>query len=794
MHRRARGALIAIPLLAACDDDPPGPPDPPVVASVSVEAPAPELALHDTLRLEAVALDADGDTIPGRPVTWTSSAPGVLEVTTAGRVIAQAPGAATITATVDGVDGSVELTGVGLTFASVAAGDGVTCGLTAEGRAWCWGNVGAGGLGGSEGDSVFASVARPAGGTLRFAGLSLRTGGGCGTLLDATAACWGTNASGQLGDGGTAGRPGPGAVPGLANVAEVAAGPGHTCARGTGGQAWCWGANDRGQLGDGAYAPRAVPAAVPGLAGVTGVGVGTAHGCALLGDGSAHCWGGDRHGELGHDTSYVRSVPQLVPGLSAGHLGASWLKTCALDQAGLAWCWGTEGYVQGSLDLIGYVPQPVGGPAFTAIAVGFQHACALTAAGAAWCWGQNGFGELGDGSTVASDVPVPVAGGHSFVGIGAGLGFSCGLDGSGAAWCWGSNQSGRLGIDLLDGEDYPTPQAVAGGLAFASLGVGSTYACGLTAAGAAWCWGANGDHQLGADSGTQPQPAPVPVAGGHTFASLHVGLDGTSCGIEATGQAWCWGRHPLTHAMMDPPVAVGGGIAFATIAPGYTVICGLDTDGNTWCWGDNPAGQLGTDAVPSAPDPVPAAAGRSFVELAAGAAHACGREADGATWCWGDGSMGALGTGLRPDSPHPVTVDEGSGFQSIAVGGNGTCGVTGAAAVCWPPGASTLDFAQVSVGSSHSCGITAGGAAWCWGSNSHGQLGVGHLDPPNPAPAQVVGGLEFASISAGTLHTCGVTTAGETYCWGANAQGQLGAGVPRSTTKVAQPVRVEGQP
>lgn len=806
MHRLARGALLLL-FLAACGDDSPAGPDPAEVASVVVVAPADELALGDTLRLKAVALNAAGDTILGRPVAWVSSAPAVLEVTAAGRVIAHAGGPATITATVDGVDGTMALSGVALSFASVVAGDGVTCGLTAEGRAWCWGNVGAGGLGGSEGDSVFASVARAAGGALRFGGLSLRTGGGCGTLLAATAACWGTNASGQLGDGTTTNRPGPAAVPGLTGVAEVAAGPGHACARGAGGQVWCWGANDEGQLGDGTYAGRAVPGSVGGLAGVTRIGVGTVHSCALLGDGSARCWGSDGLNQLGHDTSYARATPQLLLGFQANAVAAGWAHTCALDQSGQAWCWGRRGY--GSAEpagFLGFVPAPVGGPAFTSIATGNYHSCGLTVAGAAWCWGRNDSGQLGDGSTTASATPVAVAGGHVFTQIGAGTagvsgaGFTCALDVAGSAWCWGNNHQGQLGRPLAPLSD-PLPGQVTGGHQFATLGVGDGFACGLTAAGEALCWGSGGDSQLG--NGVRvSRDEPTPVAGGHAFASLHVGSDWGSCGIEASGQAWCWGQvapgNGESYDEYGTPVAVGGGIQFASIAPGAHVTCGLDTGGATWCWGENEWGQLGTDAVAYAWTPVPAAAGRAFVGLAAGAFHVCGREADGATYCWGEGAAGQLGIGLRRDSPNPVTVDVGTGFDDLSVGGAGACGLAAAGHTCWGPYRPLMspDFIQVSLSldGGHGCGLQADGTAWCWGFNSRGQLGNGDLTVgATSTPVAVVGELAFASISAGFRHTCGVTTGGVTYCWGANAQGQLGAGVPRSTGEVASPMKVSGQ-
>ena len=97
-----------------------------------------------------------------------------------------------------------------------------------------------------------------------------------------------------------------------------------------------------------------------------------------------------------------------------------------------------------------------------------------------------------------------------------------------------------------------------------------------------------------------------------------------------------------------------------------------------------------------------------------------------------------------------------------------------------------LRFASVSAGVSFTCGVTIAGDAYCWGENSSGQLGDGTRTNRH-TPGPVAGGLSFASVSAAFLHTCGLTAAGDAYCWGFNGDGQLGDG---STTDRLTPVRV----
>jgi alpha-tubulin suppressor-like RCC1 family protein len=102
-----------------------------------------------------------------------------------------------------------------------------------------------------------------------------------------------------------------------------------------------------------------------------------------------------------------------------------------------------------------------------------------------------------------------------------------------------------------------------------------------------------------------------------------------------------------------------------------------------------------------------------------------------------------------------------------------------------------LRFASLSAGASYTCGLTRAGDAWCWGYNAYGQLGNGTTATETSLPSAVQGGLRFTSLTAGAYHTCGMAVDGKGYCWGNNAAGQLGDG-----TRVARlrPVKVTGQP
>ncbi|MCT8972662.1 Ig-like domain repeat protein [Microbaculum marinisediminis] len=367
-------------------------------------------------------------------------------------------------------------------------------------------------------------------GALRFLPDTRALSAGRNTVCALTSAggveCWGNNTSGQLGDGNAPnGTDVPGTVIGLdSGVTAVEMAFYTACAVTDAGTVKCWGDNSIGQLGDG-NAPNGSdrPVDVLGLpAGIVSVAVGYLHACALTDGGAVWCWGDNSDGQLGDGNMGVDSaIPVPVQGLSSGVVAIAagyGDDTCAVTETGAAKCWGSNGY--GNLgdgtqtnrdtpvDVIG-LPGPV-----AAISPHHTHTCAVTEAGAAWCWGYGWDGQLGNGANAVSNVPVAVSGlGSGVATIDTGGNHSCAVTDAGTAWCWGRNSSGQLGNG---GEPVATniPVPVTGlSDRIVAVSAGSIHTCALTSSGAAKCWGNAAWGQLGDGNAPTGSDTPVDVVG-----------------------------------------------------------------------------------------------------------------------------------------------------------------------------------------------------------------------------------------------------------------------------------------
>jgi alpha-tubulin suppressor-like RCC1 family protein len=550
---------------------------------------------------------------------------------------------------------------------AIATGDYHTCVLISGGMVDCWGNnfYGELGNGTTTNSSTPVQVSGVGGAGLLSGVAAIAAGSGydhvCVQLSGGTVNCWGYNVDGELGNGATTNSDTPVQVIGvggtgvLGGVTTIAANDYHICALISGGTVDCWGSNSNGELGNGTTTGSSSPVIVvagnggtglPGLGSLSlGVNSTSESHCLLVSNGTADCWGANNNGELGNGTTTSSSTP--VPVSGAGGTGV----------------------------LSGVTAIAPGGP-------GLSQTCALLSGGTVDCWGDNSVGELGNGGTTSSSTPVPVSGlgGSGVLGgviaISAGDFFACALISGGTVDCWGDNNNGELGNGTTTNSSVPIQVSGLGGTGVLSgvtaIGAGIYNVCVLLSSGTVDCWGDNTFGALG-NGGTTSSSRPVQVSGVggsgilNGATAIAVGGNDHVCALVSGGTVDCWGNNADgelgngTLTASATPVAVSGLSGATAVAAGEYHTCALILNGTVDCWGENSLGQLGNGTTTNSSNPViVSGVGGTGVlggvtAIAATQFDSCALLASGTVYCWGDNRNGDLGNGtITTDSATPV--------------------------------------------------------------------------------------------------------------------------------------------
>ncbi|WP_179266098.1 RCC1 domain-containing protein [Asanoa hainanensis] len=295
---------------------------------------------------------------------------------------------------------------------------------------------------------------------------------GLALLSNGTVKAWGSNESGELGDGTQVSRTIPGSVAGLSGVTAVAAGGHFSLALLRDGTLRAWGGNFSGELGDGTTANRSLPVEVSGLPGrVTAIAAGDGTALALLANGTVLAWGNNRDGELGQGAAdnQPHPAPLEVPlPQRATSIGAGEFFSLAVLADGSLRGWGANG--SGQLGIGNFVtpqPSPVATLGLSGVRVksvdgGFGHTLALLTNGRVKAWGSNTAGQLGDGTNTESNTPVDVLGVTGATAVAAGytggspFGHSLAIA-RGDVLAWGENNRGQLGIGSTESTNRAQP-------------------------------------------------------------------------------------------------------------------------------------------------------------------------------------------------------------------------------------------------------------------------------------------------------------------------------------------------
>jgi alpha-tubulin suppressor-like RCC1 family protein len=331
-------------------------------------------------------------------------------------------------------------------------------------------------------------------------------------------------------------------------------------------------------------------------------------------------------------------------------------------------------------------------------------------------WGANGFGQLGDGATEGSDVPVGVSGLSGITAISGGWFHSLALLGNGTVMAWGANEDGQLGDGSTHSSDVPVE--VRGLSGVVAVSAGARHSLALLPGGAVGAWGDGRLGQLG-DGSTESSAVPVAVSSLTGAVSVSAGANHSLALLEdGTVVAWgANGRGQLGDGSTensDIPVTVRGLSGVVAISAGMNHSLAVLRDGTVMAWGANDKGQLGDGSETDSDVPVivPELTGSVALAVAAGQAFSLARMKDGTIRAWGANEDGQLGDGTSA-GPETCGLLPPLPCSRVPVALAGLTGVV-----------------EVAAGKFHSLALLSNGRVMAWGQNNSGQLGDGTTEGP----------------------------------------------------------------
>ena len=689
------------------------------------------------------------------------------------------------------------------TISDVDIGEDFTCALTNLSRLYCWGYNNYGQLNNESFGTSFTTYPMEVVFPNHIVPVSITAEEQTACILSDIGAvyCWGKNNYGQLGDGTTTTRYSfvQTLLPKSDPAIDVKTGGIHTCALLSSGDMRCWGYNNYLQS-EGAYdsvshvgTTQITPRLVSGLPlNPISFDLGKEHTCVVLLDQSIKCFGLNSNGQLGDGAiiswstsgtynqppySEPRDVKFYNPGFSDPiDLSLGMHTSCGIFKQGRAVCWGHNGNGMIGDETTSYRSTPVA----SKVTVGedsdtlvFNEGISLTKA------------PIIDGMNVTSQITPQLPSGLSFNNNTGAISY----DGQGP-----TNPSQHTVIFSSDGDTVMVNITIVfanvnkygdrissylGGLSMDTNSLASgmgrlssahNHTCLTTEIGELRCWGDNAIMtNFGYDSTI---PTTISISDDENFVSSITTSELHDCAMLSNGIVKCWGEGDYgrlgngayTDYAPDNAVDVGlpTHLSALAITSGNSHGCAITDIGVIWCWGNNHAGQLGTGSSVSEsahnPASVDLSLGRTAKSVSAGDDFTCAVLDNGSISCWGNNMQGQLGDGNTTNQTSPVFVQMSAGNNAVAI----------------------------SSGTSHSCSIISDGRVICWGRNNVGQLGDNSLiDRRTPVFVQLPASRSAVMISAGATQTCAVLDDGSLFCWGLNANGQLGDG---TTTFSSTPV------
>lgn len=455
-----------------------------------------------------------------------------------------------------------------------------------------------------------------------------------------------------------------------------------------------------------------------------------------------------------------------VSPLSTNDLGA-----CIYNSPTQNFCWGNNKHTASNTADDNLAPSHLNGKTIKSFTTNGTISCVIASNDKVYCWGST---SLGNGSplTTSSKVPVPV----STTGVLNGKiitkifmsdsNYVCVLDSLGEMYCWGKNDNGQLGNGTLT--DFNTPVAVnktgvLNGKTIKSVAMNSGRTCVIASDDKVYCWGLGTKGVLGDGLNTTSLlPVAAVIPGGLTVKSLSMDAN-TNCAVTVTDLVYCWGEG-VNSAIGDgfdinrsTPTAVNttflAGKIITSLSIKDSTVCVLANE-KAYCWGKNNFGRmgmgnLGPSNVPVAVDVSGVLNGVNLKSIEVSEKITCAISTIDKLYCWGINNEGNLGNGTIVNSFVPTEVDVSGVLNGKTI-------------------------KNLSLTTSNSCVIASDDEAYCWGSNTSGQLGNGNgLNVYSKVPTALLKrnglvGKKIKSLGGSTSSLCVIAFDDWLYCSGAS--------------------------
>ena len=694
----------------------------------------------------------------------------------------------------------------------IAGNDEYTLAINDSGLLFGWGVNTTGQLGLS--DTIYRSSPTQIGtNSWTFVSVNSGTGGAAPAAIrsDGTLWGWGSNITGEIGDGTTVNKSSPVQVSIGGSWTSVSAGKSHKLAITSTGLLYGWGLGTRGELGQNNVQRRSNPVQILTSSFVS-IGTAAFASYGVTNIGQLFAWGAGNFGKLGLGDTVDRSTPVQVGSSSwalvyatadnsvyaiksnnklyawgynygvRGTLGTNdtlsrsspiqihsgdWKTTVnsiagisvgntfGIQSDGSLWAWGLA-----TLLLASDFATPTFTYSWTQISSGNSHTVAIRSDGRLFAWGLNITGQLGDNTTLSRSSPVQIGTsnneGEFWYNVSAKGNRTVAIRCDNTLWVWGLN-SGYVGLNDSINRSSPAQITTAPVTSYTQISAGIDHTLVLNDVGQLYIWGNNNAYQLGFNDGVM-RSSPVQLSG--SFTQISAG-NSHSLVVDSNSKLYAWGDNTVGQIGNNSLLNKSWVNIYATIVDVASTVFGIFSDGSLYSWGTDINGTFGTSTTPSTTRSVPVQIGSSSWSMVAGGRyHVLAIDSVGRLFAWGSNTSGEAG------DAYPIGTYSSSPVQL-----------------------GTDSWSLITAGQGYSAGIKTNGLLYTWGSGSDGVLGFNNA--VNRSSPTQLGTDSWSQVSAGTGNVNNLMALRSDYslfAWGTGTNGQLGIGL---TTSRSSPVQVQ---